>query len=97
MTESPRESVEFEGAIDRKGRITVPSHIIREFGKRGGRVHVRLTTNTISAGLRERDVSEREIERIGAMQLESREQVVKFLLSEGALQKKNPGRMRKTH
>lgn len=95
MTESSRESVEFESAIDRKGKITIPSHIMREFGKRGGRVHVRLTTNTISAGLREREVSEEEIERISAMQLESREQVVKFLLSEGALQKRYLGRMRK--
>ena len=48
---------------------------------------VRLTAKALSAELKASNVSEAEIERIGSLQLESRDQVVKFLLSEGALVK----------
>jgi hypothetical protein len=47
--------------------------------------------------LKNKGVSEEEIERISGFQLESREQVVRFLLSEGALQKKGPKRIGKHH
>lgn len=97
MTDSHRVSVEFEASIEPSGKINVPTHVAREFGKGGRTLRVRLITNTISAGLKDREVSEEEIERISAIQLESREQVVKFLLSEGALQKRNIGRKRKHH
>lgn len=97
MTNVHRESVEFESLIEASGTIVIPPRVVEEFGKVGKTVHVRLTARTMSAGLAERNVEEDEVERIGAIQLEPREQVVKFLLSEGALQKKNPGRTRKRH
>ncbi len=95
MTDSHRASAEFEASIEPSGTITVPPDIAREFGKRGRTLHVTLTANAISAGLKDREVNEEEIERIGAIQLESREQVVKFLMSEGALLRRSVGRKRK--
>ena len=97
MTDAHRESVEFESLIEASGTIVIPPYVVEEFGRVGRTVHVRLTAHTISAGLKERDVDEEEIERIAAIQLESRGQVVKFLLSEGALQKKTPRRTRDRH
>lgn len=83
MIESHRKSVEFEASIDASGKITIPKDISTELGV--GPVHVRLTAKSINAELKQLKVSEEEIERIGSLQLESREQVVTFLLSEGAL------------
>jgi hypothetical protein len=80
-----RHSVEFEAAIDASGRIAIPKHLLTLLGATKERVHVRVTTKAISSVLRNRKVSEEEIERIGSTQLETREQVLRFLLSEGAL------------
>ena len=88
MKEVHRKSAEFEACVDKSGKIAVPESVMREFGSRSGTVHVRLTAKAISSGLLERSVSEEEIERISSTQLESREQVVKFLLSEGSLKKR---------
>ncbi len=79
-------SVEFEGAIDGRGSIRVPDEVLKHFpaGTRAN-VHVLLTGRRISSALRIRGVTEEEIRRIGSLQLESREQVVRFLLSEGTL------------
>ena len=76
-------SNEFEALIDDDGRITVPAEMAKQFS--GRRLHVRLHREEISVGLREKDVTEDEVERIARVQLESREQVVKFLLTEGTL------------
>jgi hypothetical protein len=79
-------SVEFEGTINQYGNIVVPQAVLDDFGlKSRGKVHIRLTRRMISTKLRERRVNEEEIERIAITQLESHDQVVKFLLSEGAL------------
>jgi hypothetical protein len=81
-----RKSVEFEGTINQYGNIAVPQAVLDDFGgKSREKIHVRLTGRVISSKLRERRVKEEEIERIAATQLESRDQVLKFLLSEGAL------------
>ncbi|MBM2841624.1 MAG: hypothetical protein HW412_2152 [Bacteroidetes bacterium] len=80
-----RKSVEFDATVDKEGRITLPGTVIKEVGK--SPIHVRLTMKSIHSDLKERSVSEDEIERIGAIQLEPREQVVKFLLSEGVLKR----------
>ena len=82
-----RHSVEFESSIDRQGRISVPPSILAQLSKGSRSVRVRLTSKVVSAALKRRDVQEEEIERIAALQLETREQVVKFLLSEGALRR----------
>lgn len=78
-------SLEFEASIDESGKISVPESIAREIGAEP--VHVRLTSKVISSELRRHDVSEEEIARLCNLQLESREQILKFLLSEGVLGK----------
>ena len=87
-------SVEFEATIDGSGKITVPGSVAREFEKTPGAVHVRLTTHALRDELKKHDVGEEEIDRLSSVQLESREQVVRFLLSEGVLRKS--GMMRRT-
>lgn len=77
------ESVEFEGKIDGEGKIAVPASVRLKMGT--GSVHVTLTAKALADQLHRRNVTEAEIARIGEVQLESREQVVKFLLAEGAL------------
>jgi hypothetical protein len=84
MARGSKKSVEFEASMD-GGKIAIPDSIIHEIGDNVGAVHVRLTTKALNSELKDRQVSEDEIELIGAMQLESRQQVVKFLMSEGAL------------
>jgi hypothetical protein len=80
-----RQSVEFEGSIDGRGKITVPRSILAQLGKGSSSIRVRLTSKVISSALKNKNVGEEEIERIAGLQLESRDQVVKFLLSEGVL------------
>ena len=81
-----RNSIEFEGMIDEHGAIVVPDAALDHFPKgSGNKVHVRLTGPRISSALKEKRVNEDEIERIASLQLESRDQVVTFLLSEGSL------------
>jgi dephospho-CoA kinase len=69
--------------MDDEGRIRVPSHLHKQFA--GRTVYVRLTSEEISSRLKKNGVTEEEMERIARVQLESREQVTKFLLAEGAL------------
>lgn len=75
---------EFEGVIDEAGRITVPPGLAKRFASR--KIHVRLHAREIAKNLQKNNVTEGEVEQIANLQLESREQVIKFLLSEGALQ-----------
>ncbi len=87
--------MEFEGVIDGDGKIQVPRPIIEQFGKSGQtKLHVRLSAHAIHSALKTNDVSEEEIEQIGRLQLESRDQVITFLLSEGALKQKGLFRRR---
>ena len=53
--------------------------------KPGSRVTIRLTDGVVSNQLRERRVTEDEIEHISSLQLELRENVIRFLEAEGAL------------
>jgi len=87
MMGAHRSSVEFETTLDQSGKIEVPEGVSKELRKYSGAIHVRLTAKAISSELRARNVNEEEIERISSIQFESRDQVVKFLLSEGALEK----------
>ena len=85
MTDRHRVSAEFEASIGSSGVIALPDDVLKSLKGTARNVHVRLTANAVGSSLRKRGVDEEEIERISRMQLESREQVVKFLLSEGAL------------
>ena len=64
--------------------IAIPGHVLRAFAP-GSTVTVRLTPGAVGGGLRRRGVTEDEIERISARQLEPRENVVRFLGTEGSL------------
>jgi hypothetical protein len=77
-------TVEFEAQIDGEGKIAVPARL-RDHLPPGETFHVRLTGHPLSANLRKRNIQDSEIRRISDLQLESREQVIRFLLSEGAL------------
>jgi hypothetical protein len=82
--------LEFEAVIGGDGIIRVPRRLMARLGKEpGSRVHVRLTPEVIHRALRRRNVTAGEVDRIASLQLESREQVIAFLLAEGALA---PGR-----
>jgi hypothetical protein len=82
-----RKSIEFEAILDDSRTIRIPESVSEFFGSTGS-VHVRLTARALSAELNDRNVSEEEIDRISSIQFEPRDQVVKFLLSEGALKKR---------
>jgi hypothetical protein len=81
-----KRSVEFEAAVGEDGNIVVPAAVLQQLRHVGqGKLHVRLSATDLAADLKSRNVDEEEVEDIAARQLESREQVVKFLMSEGAL------------
>ncbi len=74
---------EFEAVMGNDGTIVVPHGLAKRFV--GKKLHVRLRSEEVASELMEKNVTEEEIERIANIQLESREQVVKFLLTEGSL------------
>ncbi len=80
------DDLEFEAAIGPEGNLRVPDRVRGLLGKHAGaRLRVRLTPLVIAGKLERNNVSESELERIASVQLESREEVITFLLSEGAL------------
>ncbi len=82
--ERPYPSVEFEAILEEDGTITIPSSIAKRM-KRGERLTIRMTKGVVSKALRRRNITEEEIERISTLQLEQRENVIRFFESEGAL------------
>ena len=85
--------LDFETVIDAGGRIEVPEGILSRPGTQAGsRVRVRLVAAGIAEALERRNGTAEEVDRIAAVQLEAREQVIAFLLSEGAL---SPGAARR--
>jgi hypothetical protein len=83
--EHKHSSNEFEALIDDDGKIAIPTELAKRFV--GKKIHVRVQNKEISAGLKERNVTEEEVERIAHVQRESRERTTKFLMSEGVLDK----------
>jgi|SRR6185369_7485210 len=78
--------VEFDAEVGADGTIRIPENL-RARIPADGRIVVRMTSGAIDAPLRERGVTEDEIEQIAAMQREERESVTGFLLAEGALRR----------
>jgi len=77
---------DFEGLIGSDGKIEVPGAILERLGSgAGSRMRVRLMPAVIAEALERKNVTAEEVERIASVQLESREQVISFLLSEGVL------------
>jgi len=82
----PGAEPDFETVIGADGRIEVPGGILSAPGTQpGSRVRVRLVAAGIAKALERRNVTAGEVDRIAAVQLEPREQVIAFLLAEGAL------------
>ncbi len=75
---------EFEIIADGSGSFRIPADIIRRL-RPGGHYIVRLSEGKLHPRLRRHGVTESEIEQITRLQMEERENVVRFLESEGAM------------
>ncbi len=76
---------QFETELD-GDRITLPGEMAAELARATvKKISVRILTKQISDRLHSLNVSESEIDRIGALQLEPRENVLSFLASQGKL------------
>ncbi len=81
-----KESVEFDLKAVPNADVVVPKSVLHRLNiRKGTMVHVRLTAMQLTGKLRKRNVTEEEIERISALQLEPRENVVRFLATESVL------------
>jgi hypothetical protein len=82
--------LDFEAVIGADGKISVPGEIISRLGTHtGSPLRVRLLPEVLARALERNNVTAGEVEKIAAVQLEDREQVIAFLLAEGTLA---PGR-----
>jgi len=89
MTDKNLRTAEFEATVGRDGSLNIPATLLESLGLvEGGKLFVRITGKNAMALLKRGGVTNDEIDRIAVMQLESPDQVVKFLLSEGALKAK---------
>lgn len=77
-------SIQFEAQVDSEGIIVIPRAIAKKL-KKGKPITVRLTEGVIPNKLRERSVTEDELEFIAGLQMERREDIICFLESEGIL------------
>lgn len=81
-----REHSALEREVGVDGSLTIPSAALAKRGLGpGAKVEVRITELSLSRALQIRGVTEEEIDRIQSMQWEGRENVVRFLATEGAL------------
>ncbi len=89
MTVKHLRTAEFETTVGQGGSVSIPETLLESLGLvEGGRLSVRITGKHAMALLNRSGVTNDEIDRIAVMQLESPDQVVKFLLSEGVLRAK---------
>ncbi len=72
----------FDSVVDPDGLIRVPADVQREIKSR--KVRVVLTEERIARALIAAGVTEADVERIAARQMESREHVLRFLIAEGS-------------
>jgi antitoxin component of MazEF toxin-antitoxin module len=81
-----KESIEFDARIPDSGELVIPTQVLeRLIDRSGSRVHIRVSNSSLSAELKKRNVTEEEIEHIAQLQLEPKENVVKFLETESAM------------
>ncbi len=80
------ESVEIRLKVGNDGDLVIPKDALDRLNiRQGASVHIRLSPAVLSGALRARNVTEEEIEAIAALQLEPRENVVRFLATESAM------------
>lgn len=76
----------FDASVDPHGRIIVPASVADALGPHASALlRVQLTPAAVSDELRRNGVTDDEVELIADVQMEPREQVIAFLLAEGAL------------
>jgi hypothetical protein len=93
--EKAKHSVEFEAEVGGDGKVHFSRAVAGELSLvRGAKVTVRIVGGVLSKKLTARNVSNEEIERIGKVQFEDREHIVRFLSSEGKLSDNNAFRKR---
>jgi len=74
----------FETVMAADGSVRFPPEISRGF-RAGERIVIRVQSAPLARELAARGISDEEVQKIASRQLESRERVLRFLLSEGAL------------
>jgi len=90
-----KEHAEIELRVPENGELSIPSAVLGRLNVRHGqRVHIHVTASILTDLLKKRSVTEEEIERIAALQLEPRENVIKFLATESRLWSDNGFRRR---
>ncbi len=89
-TERAGDRYVFECRVDDAGMIAVPASWRKALA--GKRLSVRLVPRHEAAALTAAGVTEDEIDLIGSIQSEPRDQVIAFLLSEGSLRRKSRSR-----
>ena len=82
MTDRRAGKLEFDVVVGPEGTITLPPDLLREMN--GARVRVLLTEEIVVRALTAAGVTEEEVQRIAGRQMEPRERVLRFLLSEGS-------------
>ncbi len=86
---------EFELSVGKDGSLKFPTGVLRRLPA-GGHFVARLSAGKLNPVLRRRGITEDDIERIARAQLEPRENVVRFLLAEGAFARNpNPAGVRR--
>jgi bifunctional DNA-binding transcriptional regulator/antitoxin component of YhaV-PrlF toxin-antitoxin module len=81
-------SIQFDVEVDDNGNVVLPASVVERLrAKPGSKLHLRLTSEKLNAALIQRMVTEEEVERIGRIQLEERDKVLRFLSAEGRLAK----------
>lgn len=78
---------EFEVEVGPDGAIQLPKHIREKIGGSSS-ITIRLTEGIVPKHLRRKNVTEEEVEEISGVQMEQRENVIRFLQAEGALGKR---------
>ena len=80
------ETPDFCTEVSAQGSVLVPASYLSSVGfSAGAKVSIRVSELAVSEDLRERGITNEEVDRIGHTQLEARENVLEFLSSEGSL------------
>jgi hypothetical protein len=85
--EKAKHSIQFEAEVDSEGNVVFSKRVDDLQLRAGAKVTVNIFGGVLSKQLSKLGVTEKEIERIGTLQLEDREHVITFLSAQGVLKK----------
>ncbi len=84
--EKAKHKIEFEVEVDEHGRVQFSRSVAHELHlQHGDKATVKIIGGVLSKELAALSVTDEEIEAISAVQYEDREQVIRFLKSQGVL------------